>query len=329
MHVVQETADTKSFALEVPPSLRDLFAYQAGQFCTFRVVIGDVEHLRCYSMSSAPEIDETMCVTVKRVPGGVVSNWMHDNLEPGDAIDTGVPTGRFCLGAGGRDVVAFGAGSGITPILAIVKTALATTARSVHLYYANRDQGAVIFADELDTLARKYPDRLAVRHHLDAEEGLVRGDDVRAWLGGRTGADYYVCGPGPFMDVVEGALVEEGVDAADIRIERFTPTDAAPGPGAGPPGGVGNPQVTIELRGRGATAEHRPGTTVIQVARELGMSPPSSCEAGSCATCMARLVEGEVAMRTNNVLTPEEVAEGWILTCQAVPTSSSVRIVYD
>jgi ferredoxin-NADP reductase len=293
-------------------------------------------------MSSAPAVDDELRVTVKRVPGGVVSNWMIDELGPDDVVEASVPAGVFCLGPGEGDLVAFCGGSGITPVFSLLKTALATAGRRVRLYYANRDRAAVIFAAELDALAERHPDRLEVVHHLDVERGFVDAEAVRPFLGpflGPTGgAEYYVCGPTPFMDIVEGALLDHGVAGHRIHIERFTP--AAPASGDEAAGGSGADaseagdadapaQITIELGGRTGTVEHRPGTTVLQAARELGMSPPYSCESGSCATCMAKLVDGTVKMHVNDVLTDDEVADGWVLTCQSVPTAPSVHVTYE
>jgi 3-ketosteroid 9alpha-monooxygenase subunit B len=330
--VVHETAEAASFVFDVPAELRATFAYQAGQFLTFRAHVGGEVHHRCYSMSSSPAVDDELQVTVKRVPGGVVSNWMIDTVGAGDLVDASVPAGVFCLGRGDGDLVAFSAGSGITPVFSLLKSALATTDRRVRLYYANRDRDAVIFAAELDALAGRHPDRLEVVHHLDVERGFVDPDAVRPFLGDTTGAEFYVCGPTPFMDIVEGALLAHGVDADRIHIERFTPAappPAEPGPAAGADDGTTTTRVTVELGGRSDTVDHRPGTTVLQTARQMGMSPPFSCESGSCATCMAKLVGGSVKMHVNDVLTDDEVADGWVLTCQSVPTSPSVHVVYE
>ena len=332
--VVPETEEAASFVLEVPDDLRDRFAYQAGQFCNFRVDVGGESHLRCYSMSSSPAVDDELQVTVKRVPGGVVSNWFVDHLAPGDLVEVSPPTGFFQLTPEDGDVVAFAAGSGITPVISLLKTALATTARRARLLYANRDRGSVIFAAELDALAARYPDRFRVVHHLDVERGFVGAESVGALAGPaggtagvRDGAEYYVCGPAPFMDTVEGALLASGVEPARIHIERFTGSD---GPAVEPPAApAGGAQVTIELGGRTGTTEHRSGTTILQTARQLGLNPPSSCEAGNCATCMAKVVDGAASMQVNNALTAEEVDEGWVLTCQAVPASQTVHVVYD
>jgi ferredoxin-NADP reductase len=327
--VVAETAEASSFVLAVPPDLAPAFAYEAGQFCTFRVWVDGEPVIRCYSMSSAPAVGDDLQVTVKRVPGGAASNWMIDNLAAGDAVEVQPPAGYFRLTNTDAVLVAFAAGSGITPVFSLIKTALATTARPVHLLYANRDRDAVIFDRELATLAAIYGDRLRLVHHFDVEHGFVGPDEVNTFLGPVGEGAFYICGPGPFMDVVEAALVARGVAPEHIHIERFTPAE----PKSAPPAAETTPAtattaVTIELDGRTETVTHRAGATILQTARQAGLSPPSSCESGSCATCMARCVEGAVSMYVNNALTPEEVEEGWILTCQSLPTTPSVHVVY-
>ncbi|HMC69443.1 MAG TPA: ferredoxin--NADP reductase, partial [Mycobacteriales bacterium] len=327
--VVEETPDARSFVLEVPQSLAGAFAYRAGQFVTHRVWIDGAPHLRCYSMSSSPDVDSEFQVTVKRVEGGLVSNWIVDNLRPDDTIETTCPAGVFCLPPGDGDVAMFAGGSGITPVISIAKTALATTSRRVHLLYANRDRDSIIFDETIDRLLARYPDRLTVTHHLDVEHGFVDGHTVRPFAG--IDAEYFLCGPAPFMDVVEGTLLDNGVEAARIHVERFTPAgqpQPQPEPEAEPPTAAGR-RVTIELAGRTDTVDHHPGTTILQTARQMGMVPPYSCESGSCATCMAKLVEGEVSMFVNNALEDDEIEEGWILTCQSVPTTPSVHVVYE
>jgi ferredoxin-NADP reductase len=267
-------------------------------------------------------------VTVKRVPDGAVSNWMNDSLTAGDTIDVAPPGGQFCLADGSSPVVAFGAGSGITPIMSIVKTALATSSRPVRLLYANRDRESIIFRDPLEALATRYPDRFTLVHHLDVDAGFLTADAPAGLVEGMTDPEVFVCGPGPFMDLVEGSLVDHGVASSRIRIERFSALDLPEPSGPVPDETPGSVQVTIELDGRVDTADHKPGTTILQTARQLGMSPPFSCEMGNCATCIGKLMEGEVVMHANTVLTDDELADGWILTCQSVPTTPSVRVVY-
>ena len=224
--------------LAVPDELQPAFAYEPGQFCTFRVRVGGEPYVRCYSMSSTPAVDAELQVTVKRVPGGVVSNWMIDHLGPGDEIEAAPPAGFFHLAADDSNVVAFAAGSGITPVFSLVKTALAARSRRVSVLYANRDRGSVIFGTQLDALVEQNGDYLAVVHHLDVEQGFVDASSIGAFLAGAgagtdaSGAQFYVCGPGPFMDLVEKTLLALGAEGQRIHIERFTPLehDAAPGP---------------------------------------------------------------------------------------------------
>ncbi|MGB7053507.1 MAG: ferredoxin--NADP reductase [Acidimicrobiales bacterium] len=327
--VVPETDDTSSLVLDIPAELRDGYDYQPGQFLTFRCHIDGTPHLRCYSMSSSPTVDDQLQVTVKRMPDGVVSNWMLDWLAPGAAVETTFPAGVFGRRTHAGDIMAFAGGSGITPILSILKSVLLDTSQRARLFYANRDAGGVIFDSALRDLREQSGDRLEVVHHLDADRGLVDHDEVIEFAGDAPGTDCYVCGPAPFMEVVGSALVRCGADADAIHIERFTPADAGL-PAAAVPRPEGGPaRVTVELDRRIDVAEHRSGTTILQTARQLGMSPPFSCESGNCATCMARLVDGEVRMMANNALTDDEVADGWILTCQAVPTTPTVHVAYE
>jgi ferredoxin-NADP reductase len=332
--VTDETDDAKSYALEIPPELQSSYQYAAGQFLTFRVTIDDRTIYRSYSMSSAPETDAALAVTVKRVPGGAVSNWMIDKLEVGATVEASVPAGVFRLGDTDRDIVAFAAGSGITPIFSLIKAALTTSTRKVELFYANRDREATIFAAELDALVARHPDRLTAAHHLDVDSGFADAATIESFVEGAEGADCYVCGPAPFMDLVETVLLAGGVPPEQIHIERFTvsepaaldPPDDAPDAALAPPSD--GTEVTIELNGQTKSTRHRPGTTILQTARQLGMTPPYSCEAGNCATCMAKCVEGEVTMFNNTALFDDEVENGWILTCQSVPTTPTIHVIY-
>jgi ferredoxin len=207
---------------------------------------------------------------------------------------------------------------------------LSSTDRSLRLLYANRDPGSVIFDAVLGDLGRA-SDRYTVRHHFDSVSGYPSPGAVLEVVGGDVGAECFVCGPGPFMELVESTLLGAGVAPDDIRIERFEtpdPADAPDGPaavtGTSVPGSL-----VLHLQGRRHEVPYHAGDTVLETARRAGLAAPYSCEAGSCATCMALLHEGTVAMRVNNALTPDEVAEGWVLTCQSVPTSAVLRIEYE
>ena len=348
--IVDETDDTRSLVLEVPSALQEAFRYRPGQFCTFRVHVGDEEHARCYSMSSAPETDDDLVVTVKRVSGGVVSNWLNDHVSVGDVLEVTGPMGTFCATPGERPIVAFCGGSGVTPVLSIAKSALTSTGRSVRLLYANQNPNSVIFAEGLESLQAGNPERFHLHHHFDVDGGFLEAPAVAEFVRGHLDADFYICGPGPFMDLVEGALLEMGVDPGAIFIERFE-TAGQPGPSAlsdvdpvavreaevleagapeAGPSEAGPPdQVVLILGGKKNEVAYHAGDTVLETARRASLSAPYSCEAGSCATCMALIREGTATMRVNNALTPDEVEEGWVLTCQALPTSSAVTIEYE
>lgn len=315
--VVDETPETRTFALDAR------FPYRAGQFLTFKVC----GTLRSYSMSSSPDTDAEVCVTVKRVPGGLVSGWMHQSLNPGDTLEASGPSGSFCLReeADERPLVAYAGGSGITPVFSVVKSALATTRREVRLLTAHQHGGAAIFRDALDALAARHPGRLGLRHHLDDRDGLVTAQEIGALAA--EGADYYVCGPERFMALVEDTLTAQRVAPERILVERFTPAAVAEEATAPPDPVAGT--VTIDLRGERRTVPQRPGETLLQSARRAGFTPPFSCESGDCATCMARLTDGEAKMRVNNALDVDEVSEGHVLTCQAEPTTPDVTVVYE
>jgi 3-ketosteroid 9alpha-monooxygenase subunit B len=322
--VVDETADTRSFVLDVPPALERLFAYAAGQFCTFRATIAGEPVTRCYSMSSAPDTGEPLTVTVKRVPGGKMSNWMNDTLAPGDTVDAMPPAGLFVLRGVDTPIVAFAGGSGITPILSILKTALATTARQIALVYANRAPDSVIFADALERLRARSDGRLSVHHHCDSQRGFLDAAACAALVEDRTDGDFYVCGPGPYMEVVQAGLGARAVDPGRIFVERFELR--AEVPAAGPVSETES--IVIRLDGRRHRVAYEPGDTILEAARRAGLKAPFACQAGGCGTCMALLHEGRATMRTNSVLSADEVAEGWILTCQAIPTSREVVVDY-
>jgi ferredoxin-NADP reductase len=323
--VVDETADTRSFVLEIPSALEERFAYAAGQFCTFRATIGGESVVRCYSMSSSPDTGDPFTVTVKRVAGGRMSNWMNERLAPGDTIEVMPPAGLFVLRDAPTPIVAFAGGSGITPILSIVKSALARTSREIGLIYANRGKGSVIFAEALERLRAASGGRLSVHHHLDSEKGFLDAAACAALVGDRTQADFYVCGPGPYMETVESGLDRRGIEPGRLFIERFElPEEATAASEASE-----TESIVVRLGGRNQTVAYEPGDTILHAARRAGLKPPFACQAGSCGTCMAFLVEGKVTMRVNNALDADEVEEGWILTCQGVPTSREVVVDYD
>lgn len=326
--VIRETFDAVSLVLNIPESIRDQFRYVAGQFITIRARIGGAEHRRCYSMSSSPAVDPDLRITVKRDRDGLVSNWINDTVSIGDELHVAPPEGRFVLTSTDRDIVTFAGGSGITPVFSLVRSTLAVTDRRARLFYANRDLESVIFRDALATLTDTHAGRFEVHHHLDDHDGVVSPQRIIDFVTDtcHSSTDYYICGPAPFMDTVEQVLLDAGIPKRQLHLERFTVATIPPPDPAEP---SVTEAVTIELDRRTVTVPYRPGTTLLQTARLAGLKAPSSCETGSCGTCMAQVTEGSACMLNNDALDDDEVADGWVVTCQALPTSPTVRVVYE
>lgn len=328
--IIQETPDARSFVFEVPPDLAERFRYKAGQFLTFRVAHPEGEVARCYSLSSSPETDSRPKVTVKRVAGGRGSNWFNDALVEGATIDVMPPAGRFLLVDGGAPILLFAGGSGITPVLSLIKSALKTTQRRIRLFYANRDQASIIFRAELEALIAAHPGRVEVIHHLDAEHGLTTADKVAAAMtDGFDAGAAYLCGPGPFMTLVEDTLLKRGMARERVILERFEASANAAVPIPDDDKKVIPESLTIRLEGKVYTVPYQKGQTILQAARNAGLSPNSACEEGFCASCAAKRVKGEVVLAANDIYTQEDLDNGWVLTCQAHPFGREVEINYD
>jgi 3-ketosteroid 9alpha-monooxygenase subunit B len=331
--VLEETADARSFELSVPPALADRFRYKPGQFLTFLVPAEGGAVRRCYSLCTAPGIDARPAVTVKRVAGGRASNWFNDQVRAGQELEVLPPAGRFVLRDPPRPLFFYAGGSGITPVMALIKSALRDWTVPTALLYANRDRASIIFEAALADLARAHAERLTVTHHLDSERGWVTGDEVRAFAQPRPAeAWHYICGPAPFMELVERTLIELGVPPGQIFVERFSsdlPPELAEAFGAAEIGTDAIPaRLRIKLDGSISEAECAAGETILAAARRAGLDPPAVCEQGSCASCLAKLVSGTARMRRNEVLNEAEIAEGLVLTCQAEPTSEALEVEY-
>jgi 3-ketosteroid 9alpha-monooxygenase subunit B len=332
--VVRETHDTLSYVLDVPAELQERFRYRAGQFLTFKVPAPEGELLRCYSLSSAPETDAAPKVTVKLVPGGRGSGWFHGTVKPGSTLQVMQPAGRFVLhDAAERPLLLFAGGSGVTPILSLIKAALTTTQRRIRIFYANRDAASVIFRAELDALAAKHGARLELIHHLDAELGLTSRPEVERMHAGFEQADAYLCGPGPFMELVEQTLLARGHSRDHLWIERFegvgehSHAGAAAAPGAG--AGAVPKEVVVHLDQTVHRIPYAKGQSLLAAARKAGLGAPFACEEGYCGSCAAKKLRGSVTMLANDVFTPEEVAQGWILTCQGHAEGDECEISWD
>ena len=330
--IVDETPLARSFRLTPEAGHAPLFGYRPGQFLSFRIPAtgGPVE--RCYSLSSAPACDDEMQVTVKRVPGGPGSNWFNDVPRPGDVIEAAPPSGRFVMRRPDRPMVLFAGGSGITPVISLIKQALYETALSPRLFYANTEYDQIIFRRELDELGARFPGRLDCRHHLDAEAGLADAGRIAQFAGDSTDCHFFVCGPAPFMDLAVDVLAELGVDDRDVFIERFTMSDDDAGAGeeAGPVAGAGvvaGFRATID--GEDREVPYLAGETLLDCMLAEGLDPVHSCKDAHCGSCMVIRKSGEVAMHKSTILSKRDKERGYILLCQAVPQSDDVWVDCD
>jgi 3-ketosteroid 9alpha-monooxygenase subunit B len=327
--IIQETQDARSFVFEIPRDLSSKYKYKAGQFLTFRVDHPEGTFNRCYSLSSAPESDVLPKVTVKRVAGGKGSNWFHDALKEGSIMEVLPPAGRFVLREKSSPMLLFGAGSGITPLLSLIKSSLKAGDRRIRLFYANRDSTSVIFHGEIESLATAHRERLDVIHHLDAVQGVASPDRIVTATRGFEEADVYLCGPVPFMTMVEKTLLDQGIKQDHLFIERFEASGNDVVPTSDEQAGAVPEHITIHLDGKAHRVPYSRGQTILAAARLAGLDPLSSCEDGFCASCAAKRLKGDVRLAKNDVYTPQELAEGWILTCQGRCFGRDVEITYD
>jgi 3-ketosteroid 9alpha-monooxygenase subunit B len=329
--VVDETHDARSFVFEIPPDVSERFAYRAGQYLTFEVPLGGETLMRCYSLASSPERGEGHKVTVKRVEGGRGSNWFHDHVVVGSVLRVMPPLGRFVLRDDPAPLLFFAGGSGITPVISLIKCALETTERRMRLLYANRDARSVIFRAELESLAREHPNRLELVHHLDDASGFVTPERVRAARAGFEAAEHYLCGPGPFMATVEASLLAADVPAPRIHIERFEVPEEHSGTGvtdAAPTEGLPS-EIVVHLDGKTHRVPYTAGQTLLAAVRAAGLSAPFACEEAFCGSCAAKCIRGEVVLDRNDVFSADELGEGWILTCHGRPASAECEISWD
>lgn len=334
--VIAESPDTCSFVLDVPAELAERFAWRAGQFLTFEIPWDDFTIRRNYSLSTSREAGEPARVTVRRVEGGRMSNWLCDHVQPGHVLKVSPPEGRFVLDPSvGDDVplVLLGAGSGMTPILSLLKAALLTTRRRILFLDAHRSPELALFGDEIADAVAEHDDRVTLHHHLDSDGGFLTRVSVVALLEGWTDGQAYVCGPTPFMDLCEEALREAGMPTAHMHFERFlSPTDpdrkaAAPEVDEVPEGDA--PEAfTLRYGGKDHQIPYEPGKTLLDCALDAGIDAPHSCTEGFCGCCMATRISGDVRMTNDEALTRADLDEQRVLLCQCHPTSAA-KLVLD
>ena len=331
--VVTETDDARSLVFELTPEQAAYFAYRPGQFLTLCIPSDECGSVaRCYSLSSSPHVDDALTVTVKRTADGYASNWIHDNVAPGTELDVLVPGGVFSPKSLDADLLLVAAGSGITPVMSIVKSALAEGSGRVALVYANRDERSVIFGRTLAALAAAQPDRLVVLHWLESVQGLPSTAALRELMRPYADREAFVCGPGPFMDATTAALRE--LDSPKTHVEKFVSLAGNPfrrGEPAKPAEAEAGKAATIEveLDGEKHTLPWPAGRRLLDVLRDAGLDAPFSCREGRCSACACMKLDGEVKMVHNEVLDDADLAEGYILACQSLPVSDKLVITYD
>jgi 3-ketosteroid 9alpha-monooxygenase subunit B len=356
LDVVVETRDARSVVFDVPDELQDAFAYTPGQFLTVAVPSEQTGlAARCYSLSSAPHSGRHQ-ITVKRTLDGYASNWIADNLKPGDTLRVLPPSGIFTPKDINADLLLFAGGSGITPVMSIARTALEKGSGRIVLLYANRDEQSVIFARELTELAAEYAERFTVVHWLESVQGLPTQEQLAAFAAYFSDFTAFVCGPAPYMKAVTNALKELGfprerrhqekfvslggnpfgeveeVLAAQAQLKDLDDGDDPDDPDETPaePQFAGPIAIEVELDGQQYAFDDWQGDKVLlEYLEEKGVDAPFSCREGNCSACACMVLEGDLRLQHNDVLDKDDLADGIRLVCQAKPLSEKVRITYN
>ncbi len=340
----QETADSVSLAFAVPADLREDFAYRPGQYLTIRATIDGESCRRSYSICSGADQGE-LRIAVKRVEGGRFSRFANEALAPGSRLEVAAPEGRFTAEIGAdRHYAFFAAGSGITPVMSIIRSTLAANAQArATLVYGNRTTASIMFREALDDLKDRYLGRFAVFHVLSRESqeiDLLNGriDGERIGLLARTIAPpmdvdaYFLCGPFGMIEEGRKALTAAGVEPSRIKAEFFS-ADGAPRleltPAPAPIAREGEAHVACVIDGRTHQIEVAPDALIIEAAHEQGLEIPHSCRGGMCCTCRCKVIEGAVTMDVNYSLEPWEIEAGYVLACQSRPQTPRVRLDFD
>jgi len=346
--VNHDTRDAVVVTLAPSAEDRAAFDFTQGQYLTFRHDFDGTEVRRCYSICAGKD-DGVLRVGIKRVDGGAFSSWAKDNLKPGDVMEAMPPMGNFFVPLDAdaeRHYLGFAGGSGITPVLSLIKTVLAREPHSrFTLVYANRAVNTIMFREEIEDLKNRYLGRLSVIHVLesggediDLFTGRVDAEKCaqlfRLWIDVKDADTAFICGPEPMMLAIAGALREHGMSDAQIKFELFA--SAQPGrlkrpvksAEAARAGNTCTASVTLDGARREFTLP-KDGTTLLEAALAADIDAPFACKAGVCSTCRAKVLEGEVEMIANHALEDYEVERGYVLTCQCVPLSDRLVVDYD
>jgi len=336
-------ADALVVGFDVPDALRSTFAFTPGQYLTLRAWVDGEDLRRSYSVCSGADEGEVQ-VGIRLLPGGAFSGWASRSLSVGQVLDVLPPQGRFFVPldeAASRHLLFIAAGSGITPMLSLIKTHLAREPRSqCTLIYGNRRLASTMFREELDDLKNRHLSRFSVHHVFSRESQdspMFNGrldapriaDFLRTLVPASTVDEAFVCGPAGMIDDAAAALAAAGVDPAHVHIERFGDVNAAAAHHV-EDRDADRAQVTLVIDGLGRDVEFRlSDPSILDAARRTGLDVPYACKAGVCSTCKGKLLEGEVRMDRNFALTPDEVAQGFVLCCQSHPLTNKVVITLD
>lgn len=333
--IKKETPNSVSISFAVPENLRETFAFKAGQYLTIKYFDGDKEIRRAYSICSSPKSGK-LRVGVKKVEKGVFSQFANEKLKVGDSLQVMPPTGKFLLEPNLKNYVSFAVGSGITPVLSLIKSSLEEMPHSSFLLiYGNRSREETMFYNEIKNLQIQYPERFTVEYVFsrklseNAKFGRIDRSLVNYFLKNKYEKtffeSFYLCGPEEMVDEVSAALKQNGINSKQIHHELFSTAEK----GLLVEKHDGNTKITVILDDEEEIFEMPQTKSILEAALDEGMDAPYSCQGGICSTCIARLKEGKTEMRKNQILTDSEIADGLILTCQAHPTTPIVVVDYD
>lgn len=333
--VKKETPNAVSISFHVPENLKSVFAFKAGQYITIKHLQNGNEFRRAYSICSSPKSGE-LRVAVKKVKNGVFSEYANTVLKAGDVLDVMPPTGKFTLEPDLEKYVAFAAGSGITPVLSLIKYTLEELPKSTFLLiYGNQNKEETMFLAEILALEEQFPNRFKAefvfsrKKEENSKFGRIDRSIINFFLKNKyaqnTYESFYLCGPEEMIDEVSAALKYQGINSKRIHHELFSTAEK----GLLVEKHDGNTSITVILDDDEETFQMPQTKSILEAALDEGLDPPYSCQGGICSTCIARLKEGKAEMRKNQILTESEIADGLILTCQAHPTTAKVVVDYD
>ncbi len=328
--VVAETAEACSLVFAVPRELSSVFEYQPGQFLTLRIPSDrDGSIARCYSLCSSPLTGDPLTVTVKQTPGGYASHWIAENVKPGSVLDVLPPAGMFVPTSLDDDFLLLAAGSGITPVMSIIKSVLAAGRGRIVLIYANQDERSVIFGRALKELAAAAGPRLLLVHWLDVLQGLPTAAQLTPLVRPFAAYQMFASGPDPFLSVVRETASAVGVPPRGLHVERFLSLQHNPFDAPEPVAGGIAATLAVTLDGATTSLDWPAGTRMLDVLIDADLDPPFSCREGICGACACQLTGGKVEMASNEVLEDADIADGLILACQSVALTPEVSISYE